>query len=269
VPRPNLFNIGTWAAFEQFAIEVFTEALTLVAKKAMLPEQEDPLNRKLLTCCRHALHALRRSGKGYPCGILYEANNQPVANDNLRATRLKKRPDFTVEMHDAQEEQPQSAFLFYTVECKRLGTAAGTWIFNQNYTTNGVSRFQNRTWGYGKGFPSGTMIGYIQSMAHNAILTEVNQHGRAAGMPAIVCTAAWVVHGVTRLDGQSITRVFQVSPFTLHHLWLDISHRKFVRVATGKKKKKHQGTTPPPPTTSPTPIPPTSPTTPAPPTAQP
>jgi hypothetical protein len=101
VPRPNLFNIGTWTAFEQFAIEVFTEALKLLAKKATLPEQEDPLNRKLLTCCRNAYHALRRAGRGYPCGILYEANNQPVANDNHRASRLKKIPDFTVEMHDA------------------------------------------------------------------------------------------------------------------------------------------------------------------------
>jgi hypothetical protein len=112
------------------------------------------------------------------------------------------------------------------------------------------------------------MIGYIQSMAHNDILTEVNHYGTVAGMAAIVCPAAWVARGVTRLDGQPITRVFQVTPFTLNHLWLDISHRKFVRVATGKKKKKNK----PPASTHPTaqtpsspsalPLPPTAPITP-------
>lgn len=238
MPRPNLFNIGTWGTFEQFAIEFFTEALRLLAKKNPLPQQEDPLNRKLLTCCRSALHALRRAGKGVPCNVMYEANNQPVANDTTRTARIGKRPDFTVDMHDPQEEKVESAYLFFTVECKRLGTAAGNWVFNENYTLNGVLRFQDRTWGYGKGYPSGAMIGYIQSMAPNDVLTEVNQQGALSSVATIVQTAAWVARDVTRLDGQSITRVFQVSPFTIHHLWLDIAQKKFVVVATGNKKKK-------------------------------
>lgn len=238
MPRPNLFNIGTWGTFEQFAIEVFIEGLRLLAQKSPLPQQEDPLNRKLLTCCRNALHALRRAGKGVPCNVMYESNNQPVANDNLRAARLRKRPDFTIDMHDPQEEKAESAYLFFTVECKRLGTAAATWVFNENYTLNGVLRFQDRTWGYGKGYPSGAMVGYIQSMPPNDVLTEVNQQGAVSGVAAIVQTAAWVARGVTRLDSQSITRVFQVTPFIIHHLWLDIAHKNFVVVATGKKKKK-------------------------------
>jgi len=242
VPRPNLFNIGTWAAFEHFALQVFTDALLLLEKNTTLPEQEDPLNHKLLKCSRIALHALRRAGQGFPCNIMYESNNQPLATDMSRAARLTKRPDFTVTLHDPQEERASSAFLFYTIECKRLGTAVGTWVLNQNYITNGVTRFQNRTWGYGKGYPSGAMIGYIQTMAGNTILADVNLHGTPAGMQAITCAAAWVAKGVTQLDGQSFTRIIVVSPFTLNHLWLDISHRKFVPVRTGKKKKKKKAT---------------------------
>jgi hypothetical protein len=118
--------------------------------------------------------------------------------------------------------------MFYTIECKRLGTRVGRWVLNVNYVKKGVLRFITEEHGYGKATPSGAMIGYVQSMELDDVLGEVNAASKRSSLPPIVrADVAWQENAVTRL-GHKLTRPSSLlSPFDLHHLWVDIRTRKY------------------------------------------
>jgi hypothetical protein len=122
VSRPNLYELPIWEAFEQRAVEVFSQGLNTLARKSRLPLQEDFLSRELLKCCREANHRLRKAGRGVDY-ILSQVTNQPLPDDEYRAKRLEKRPDLACGYHDDSlpNEDFEEADHFYTVECKRLG----------------------------------------------------------------------------------------------------------------------------------------------------
>ena len=154
--QPNLYKLNSWQRHESRVVEVFEEALGELAQRDDLPNEENPLNRQLLGHVRRANCRLIRAGRGTRSSILYEANNQPRDSDEERALRELKRPDFKCGFVDADAELD----LFLDIECKRLGFASSrSWVFNQNYITNGVARFENPDWGYGADCPSGVMIG--------------------------------------------------------------------------------------------------------------
>ena len=104
---------------------------------------------------------------------MYEANNQPDADDSIRAKREYKRPDFQWGICDTNETNPERMDKFYTLEAKRLGSPSSSqWILNKNYILNGINRFILVEWGYGKSVSSGAMIGYIQNMELKEILNN-------------------------------------------------------------------------------------------------
>lgn len=202
-------------------MEVFHCALVRLGTEDALPDEENELNRKLLFMLRRENHRLLREGRGCAPPVFSECVNQPIEDDLSRALRESKRPDFTWGFVDLQRDDD----VFFVVECKRLGSpTSNNWILNKNYVTNGVRRFVDADWGYGGGVSSAAMIGYLQNMAGDAVLREVNVYAQAEGLAPIAEPERWNDQGVTEL-GQILERTFRESPLDLRHLWLDLRHR--------------------------------------------
>ena len=220
--RPDLFALDTWERHETCVLEVFRCALVGLEAEAGLPEREDELNRKLLFHARSENYRLVKDERGCHSNIYYECANQPVVEDEVRAGRESKRPDFTCGLVDAQAGQD----LFFVLECKRLGRpSSSTWKLNENYTRHGVLRFVDGAWGYGAGVESGAMIGYMQTMTPDEIVEEVNEYAKEVDVPAIEKEDEdWATRGVTRLD-QTLGCEVTPSPFFLRHLWVDLRRR--------------------------------------------
>lgn len=126
---------------------------------------------------------------------------------------------------DRYESDPQRSSKQFVVECKRLGEAPRTdWILNLNYTNHGIGRFREPEWAYGKRAPSGAMVGYWQSMEEGQVLSEVNEGCHSRSYPHLVLVGAWNPAGTGRFE-HTLERPFEISPFKLHHLWIDLRPR--------------------------------------------
>jgi hypothetical protein len=239
VPQPSLFRIEFWERLEALVLEVFIRALGYLEQEVELPRKEDSLNWKLLFYCRRANHELRQEGRGLPSPISYEARSQPVPDDPEGSSRLFNRPDFSCGMHDDLAADWQMSEVFFTVECKRLGSPMpASHVLNREYTVNGILRFKDHVIGYAAGVLSGAMVGYMQTLTPDEILAQVSSYAVERGLPPIQpCPAGWTPNGVTRLVAHCFARENNPSPFTVHHLWLNLTHRKFVNISTKKSNK--------------------------------
>jgi hypothetical protein len=143
-------------------------------------------------------------------------------DEEARSTREGKRPDFQWVFLDRYEVDPRKSSKQFVVECKRQGAPerAG-WIFNANYIINGIMRFTDADWGYGRRFASGAMIGYLQSMEPEQVLNEVNAKAIEADLPATSFASPWDRAKANMLE-HMLVRSFAVSPFRLGHLWIDL-----------------------------------------------
>jgi len=222
--RPNLFALNTWASHESRVLEIFCRALSKLAAQKRLPTREDDLNRELFRFARKENYELIKKGRGSQSSLLYEANNQPAADDLVRAKRESKRPDFQCGFVDAQIGVDR----FFVLEGKRLGQpSSNSWVLNENYITNGIQRFVHAEWAYGQDASSGVMIGYIQSMTMDEILEEVNNCGKSHKVPeiaAIVGGQNGLVQFQHRLD-----RSFPETPYRLIHVWANLRKRSSSR----------------------------------------
>lgn len=241
--RPNLYELPVWDDFEQRVVEVFSLGLAALVTKERLPSQEDFLSQELHRCCREANHRLRKEGRGVEY-ILAQVTNQPSPDDEYRASRLQKRPDFACGYHDDSlpEDRFEYADYFYTVECKRLGSpSSSSWVLNRNYVEHGVKRFEDPEWGYAQGASSGLMVGFMQNMEPDSILVEVNGH--LTTFPSISLTSgSWTPKALTVLDAHTFDRRFLPSPFQLRHFWVDLRHCEFFDVPNPKKRRSKRST---------------------------
>jgi hypothetical protein len=193
-------------------------ALQVLQAESGLPESECDLNRLLYFQLLKASRALYPSD---PVAPMMECNNQPDPDDEARAAREHKRPDFQWCYLDEYEPDPERSHKQFTVECKRLGAPQrANWIFNVNYVTKGICRFRDPVWGYGQRFASGAMVGYWQSMELAQVLKEVNSEAARNMIPDMVPTGERKpgIH----LSQHSFDRSLPVSPFRLRHLWIDL-----------------------------------------------
>jgi hypothetical protein len=159
-----------------------------------------------------------------------ECNNQPDADDEARTTREQKRPDFQWIFRDKYEADPNRSSKQFVVECKRLGkpTRADR-ILNKNYVNHGVCRFRDRQWAYAQRFPSGVMVGYWQNMEADEILAEVTDEMHKNSLPDLVRKGNWNVCAVSQLE-HSFERPFNISPFQLRHLWIDLRFKDILSI---------------------------------------
>lgn len=241
--RPRISAAFSWSKFEQSVLEVFTEALSRLASEPSLPQGEEPMNLRLFWTCIKVHHEFMEAKKTLPFFILFNTTNQPEPDDTVRSQRLLKRPDFSCALTNPQAVDFLKSQVMYSLECKRLGTAAGSWIFTENYSEHGMLRFRHTAHSYAKGASSAAMIGYAQSMQEDDLIKEVNAHAAARSVPSLSrAAAAWVTKGVTALDQHPLTREFDPTPIRLRHLWLDLRQMPFVppppKLKTSKINKK-------------------------------
>lgn len=219
---PLLRSGRLWAERESRCLTIIDRALVLLSEEGDLPETESELNRRLYFCLLAATREL------YPDDVvapISECNNQPDLDDEARSMREQKRPDFQWVYLDRYESDPGRSCKQFVVECKRLGEPCRVdWVFNVNYVDHGIRRFRDRRWAYGQRFASGAMVGYWQSMGECQVLDEVNERSRMNSIPELVIVGAWNMRGVSRLV-HVFDRPFPLSPFRLHHLWLDLRGR--------------------------------------------
>ena len=210
---------GLWAAREAKCLSIIECALSLLRAQDDLPSAEVDLNRRLFFCLLTASRAL------YPDELvapISECNNQPDIDDDARACREIKRPDFQWIYLDRYEPDPHHSSKQFVLECKRIGMAVRRdRIFNVNYSDHGIRRFCNPKLGYGKHAPSGAMLGYWQSMNEVDLFREVNDACQTRSVPALFLVGSWNCEGITRFE-HSLIRPFNVSPFKLYHLWVDV-----------------------------------------------
>ena len=232
IPTPDRL----WARHEERILEVFSVALEMLREKPALPKLETEINLQLYFMIRRANHQLRRISRGLEHIPAWEAQSQPVSEDEEDKSRLNKKPDFQWQMVDDFEPDPEKAYKHYTVECKRLGNPSSkTWVLNENYVQNGILRYVKEEFGYGKFTPSGAMIGYIQSMNPPQILAEVNCFARKESVAAINSPVhGWNEAGVSKLEQRVNRPEVTPTPFYLRHLWVDLRnlyHEKWALTA--------------------------------------
>lgn len=225
--RPRLSIIDSWANHETRVLKVLMLALEILRceETDLTKENEDDLNYKLYFCMLDAVRELGGADSGIDSPPAYECINQPLEDEKRLDIARKRRPDFQWGYID-HLAPPRKSAKFYYIECKRLGTPVRSdWPFNQNYISNGVLRFVNRAYNYGRASSSGTMIGYVQSMENDTILAEVNTEAGNNGIPVIhLDSEGWKKQGVSRLDHELDRPEVSPTPFKLRHLWLDLRH---------------------------------------------
>jgi hypothetical protein len=198
-------------------LAILERALLLLRTEQGLPEAEVDLNRHLYFCLVAASRELYPTD---PVAPISECNNQPDLDDESRAAREQKRPDFQWVYLDQYEPDPKRSSKQFVVECKRLGEPCrADWEFNVNYVRHGICRFRDPKWAYAQRFRSGAMVGYWQSMEPTKVLTEVNEEARRNSLPDLVPTSSPAPGD--RLE-HTFERSFEASPFHLRHFWVDL-----------------------------------------------
>jgi hypothetical protein len=153
---------------------------------------------------------------------LAECNNQPDVDDETRSRREQKRPDFQWVFMDNYEPDPSRSSKQFVVECKRLGRSTRSdWIINSNYVVHGICRFRNATHAYAQRFASGAMVGYWQNMDKDEVLADVNSAAQKESLPELVLRGDLTHIHVTQFE-HKFRRPFEISPFHLYHLWIDL-----------------------------------------------
>lgn len=213
-----------WERHVNLVLRVLVRALTILQSRVSNTESEISLNRELYFCLLEANQELHRyNGEAFNHQPTSEARNPPDPDDEQRAKRENKIPDFFWGFIDHTSPDPRKGARNFYIECKRLGKPMrSNWVFKENYIHHGVLRFITKEHGYAQGEKAAAMVGYVQNMDLADILAEVNNVAAGVPIPHLIGPIGrWRVGGTSRLDHQ-LMRPFQISPFYLQHFWVDI-----------------------------------------------
>jgi hypothetical protein len=205
--------LGLWAAREKECLALLAQALSELASDPGHDADEDSINRRLMRFLDAATY-----GSGYALGpVVYEGRSSPAPSDPIRVSREFKRPDFAWLWIDDLATNRMLSRREFTVECKRLGDEP----FPTRYVTNGILRFINPSHAYGKDMRSGAMVGYLQAILVDDAVTRVNAAATSRSVPTLRLRERQG-DDEARLEHQ-VTREFEVSPFSLTHLWVRLT----------------------------------------------
>lgn len=211
--RLRLSQVDLWQKHADAVVNVIRRAADLMIANG---DQglEAELNRRLLLYMHDATRALELQGSFVPSTYpVLEAINQPTPNTKGSSSEAK-RPDVQWGYRDSQVMDPREAIRTFHIECKRIGTST----LDPLYVKKGVRRFIDEEWRYGKDVSDGVMIGYVEGRGPDAALLGVNATSTAEGIPHVVETSR---DGARRELDHVLTRSFEKSPFSLHHIWID------------------------------------------------
>lgn len=223
--QPLISQLDTWAKYEERILKVLSGALALMRATGELPKSEVKLNRLLYGCLLEANRTQWKMGEGFDHPPTCEGKNPPDPDDEHRAKREDKIPDFYWSYIDHMEPDPRRGARHFFIECKRLGKPpSSNWVLNRNYVQKGILRFVREDHGYAKGEKSGAMVGYLQSMQPDDILAEVNLviESCEESIPLLHRPLdGWQKDAANWLE-HTCERRFEISPFRLSHLWCDL-----------------------------------------------
>lgn len=222
--QPWISGPAIWENHRRRVLKVLLIALSLLQDKNSLREAEVDLNRELYFCILQANRQQWVIGEGFDHPPI-EGKNPPCADDEERAKREDKIPDFLWGIFDHAEPDPNRSARYFVIECKRLGKPIRSdWILNSNYVQNGVLRFITEEHGYAKSEKSGAMVGYVQNMEFDSILDDVNAMAIAASIaPLTLLDSGWHIDGISKLR-HLLVRSSLPSPLLLEHFWVDVRH---------------------------------------------
>ncbi len=211
-----------WFRLESHLLDVLQLALEMMRKKEKtFPTLEDCISRNLDKYIRKANEELRQENRHVDNLPVFQSQNQPDHNLPEGNEAERKKPDFLWQWYDKSEEVDYNRYKEYAIECKRLGNPPPQ--FCRLYIAEGVCRFINLEHSYSKYSPSGTMIGYVQSMELKNVLAEVNKEAFNRNIPAIkLSPKGWKEKGVSRLEHEFNRPKVLPTHFTLRHFWLDL-----------------------------------------------
>lgn len=218
---PLISDLPLWERHEQRVLAILRSALHRLRAKR-IQGGEPRLNREFYWCILEVNSANRRSGSDswFEHPPDFEARNPPTP-DTEDSPSEWKIPDLQWGYQDHQEPDARRSVRNFVIECKRLGSPSSAgWAFNIHYADDGVRRFVDPQWRYGKDVASGAMAGYVESMTPRKIVTEVNGVLNRLGVPALTFPSE-AASPLTEMD-HSFDRPFKISPFRLFHLWIDI-----------------------------------------------
>ncbi len=218
---PQISGRLLWERHEQRVLAILRSALHRLRTKE-LHDDERKLNRELYSCILEVNGQNKKSGSDswfdYP--PIYEGQNPPTPDTEDSASE-RKIPDLQWGYIDHQEPDPRRSVRNFAIECKRLGAPSSPgWKLNVNYVTDGVHRFADPEFRYGKDVASGAMAGYVESMSLEEIVAEVNRALNQIGVPALTFPPKLI--GPLSEMKHSFDRPFENSPFRLVHVWIDI-----------------------------------------------
>jgi len=221
--QPSLFSQSLWQKRVNHYLAVFERALLLLREDegALYQESEPQLSRRLHFKLLVARRELDPNGiYGHP---ERESENLPDPEETEIQPHEAKKPDFQWKHDDTSISDPRFALKSYTIECKRLGAKTqSSWKLNENYFNHGLMRFYSPTWKYGLGVAEGAMIGFVQNMKFDEILTEINGVLTTSQItPLVLGQDGWKPKHLSKLSNE-IVRSFRETHFTLIHLWIDL-----------------------------------------------
>lgn len=224
MPRRSLPSFSIlWKRHVTLYTDVFSIALTQLSKEPFSSADEDEISEYLCPILNNVCFTESKKRK---CEIRtpdWEKPIQPVKDNELTGGKKRKRPDFSCKCYNPFASQSDEYEIALHVECKLLGfPTSKTWILNKNYVTNGIKRFDSRTYRYGKRASSGLMIGYIISMELDQIVNEVNkfQKEELPGNP--ILRFQFNLPPLFKETQQLHRNNVNPKNFQLIHLWIDL-----------------------------------------------
>ncbi len=217
---PLISDLPLWENHERRVLAILRSALDRL-RSTTTEGGEPELNRKLYLCILEVNRENRKLNDlwfDYP--PVFEGRNPPTPDTEDSASE-RKIPDLQWGYIDHQAIDPRRCIRNFVIECKRLGSPSGSgWKFNAHYVDDGVRRFIDPEWQYGKDVATGAMVGYVESLTPEEIVVDVNGALDRLGVSALALPPRT---GNPLIEVEhSFGRPFEISPFQLVHLWTDI-----------------------------------------------
>ena len=213
-------HLSIWTDHVNLYLEVFTRALRKL-QSVSVSGDEDSISQHLCALLPEECFQLGQDGRAVPVPQ-WEKPQQPQTLSEVGQEHILKRPDFTCDFVDTSAKSVDDYSIPLHIECKRLGQPTSrAWIFNENYVTKGIARFDLKSHKYGNRASSGIMIGYIISMTPEELQSQVNSciEDSLPDIPQL----QFAFSGAPLQSQHSFARKHVLpTPFTLIHLWVDI-----------------------------------------------
>lgn len=212
--RPTFTSVDLWRREHDLIIDTLRRALVLLLTKRQPNAGENDLNRLLYYCLSEARGAMKRGGVATTSHTpIFDARHSPDPSTDDTPAEFK-RPDIRYEWYDDLNEDE---VLGVHIECKRLEPKSNAgWEFIRHYVEDGVVRFIDENFHYGRKSPAGVMVGYVSGMSQNDALSAVNgaisTNGKIAPQLVALSSSGEYEH--------TLTRSFPVTSFRLGHFWV-------------------------------------------------